>query len=164
MPADVIDALRELRRSLSRAAATAFAGTGVGGRQVAVLRELRRAGHASQAALSRATVTDPAAMMRSLDALERRGWVLRAGCADDRRCKLVSLTPEGRRALAELDRPYEALRGRANRALSGGERERFCAIAAKIAAALDAATVAEAPREERPSLSTRAAPRRTEHR
>ncbi len=149
MSADVIDALRELRRSLSRAAATAFAETGVGGRQIVVLRELRSAGRASQAALSRATMTDPAAMMRALSALERRGWVLRASCADDRRCKLVSLTPDGRRALAELDRPFEALRALANRALSGGERTRFCAIAAKLAAALERAAAAAPAREER---------------
>jgi MarR family transcriptional regulator for hemolysin len=143
--ADVFDALRSLRRALSSAAASAFADTGAGGRQVVVLRELRRTGGVSQAELSRATLTDPAGMMRTLAALERRGWIVRAGCADDRRRKLVSLTPAGRRALAELDRPFEALLARANRALTGSERERFCETAEKLAAALrdDAAPAAK---------------------
>jgi DNA-binding MarR family transcriptional regulator len=134
---DVFEALRNLRRALSRAAASAFADTGAGGRQVVVLRELRRSGSVSQAQLSRATLTEPAGTMRTLAALERRGWIARAGCAEDRRRKLVSLTPAGRRALVELDRPFEALLARANRALTRGERERFCATAAKLAAALD---------------------------
>jgi MarR family transcriptional regulator for hemolysin len=162
MSADVIDALRDLRRSLSRAATSAFAGTGVGGRQVVVLRELRHAGQASQAGLARATATDPASMMRTLDALERRGWVVRAGCADDRRCKLVSLTAAGRRALAELDAPYEALRALANRALSRDERAAFCAAAAKMAAALDAAS-APTP-DDSPQPRRTSAGRRTENR
>jgi DNA-binding MarR family transcriptional regulator len=135
-PADVFEALRSLRRAVSSAAAGAFADTGAGGRQVVVLRELRRSGGVSQADLSRATVTDPAGMMRTLAALERRGWIERAGCAADRRRKLVSLTPAGRRALAELERPFDALLARANRALTGAERERFCETAEKLAAAL----------------------------
>ena len=136
MSTDVIDALRDLRRSLSRAATAAFSATGVGPKQVEILRELRRAGNLSQVELSRATVTEPAALMRALDALQRRGWTRREGCQDDRRRKLVSLTPAGERALAELDGTYEALSSVANRAISPRERAQFCALAAKIAAAL----------------------------
>jgi DNA-binding MarR family transcriptional regulator len=138
---DVLDAFRTLKRSLLRAAATLFAETGVGGSQVALLRELRRLGKACQVELSRATATDPAAMMRAIDALERRGWVVRSSCDEDRRRKLVSLTPEGRRALGELDVPYEALRSLTNGAVSSSERKQFCAISAKLAAALEAAGV-----------------------
>jgi len=162
MAADVIDALRELRRALSRAATSVFAESGVGGRQVVVLRELRRAGRTSQACLARATATGPAAMMRTLDALERRGWVVRASSAADRRCKLVSLTPEGTRALAQLDRPFEALRTLAKQALTAGERDRLCALAAKLSRALDAVAAAPPAARARPSLRTRAASRRTE--
>jgi DNA-binding MarR family transcriptional regulator len=162
VPADVFEALRDLRRSFARAASFAFAETGAGGRQVVVLRELRRAGRTSQAELSRATLTDPAAIMRTIGVLERRGWVQRASCADDRRCKLVSLTPAGGHALAELDRPFEALRALANRALSSGERDRFCAIAEKLAAALEEAGAA-AP-QELCTPAKRRLPRRTERR
>ncbi len=147
MATDILEAFRALRRSLARAAAAVFAETGVGPKQVVVLRELRRAGSASQIDLSRATTTDPAAMMRALDALERRGWVLRSSCEGDRRRKLVSLTAEGRRALGELDVAYDALRSLANAALSSSERRQFCAAAAKLATKLDEAGV-KAPAEE----------------
>lgn len=146
---DVLDALRELRRALSHAAAGAFAGTGVGPRQAVVMRELRHAGSASQADLARATATDPAAMMRAIDVLERRGWVLRSSCEDDRRRKLVSLTADGRRALGAVDEGYDALRAITNDGLSSAERRQFCAIAAKLTARMNEAGAA-APAEEEP--------------
>lgn len=140
MPAaDVVDAYRVLRRSFTRAATAAFAGTGVGPKQFVVLRELRRLGKASQADLARATFTNPAAMMRAIDALEERGWVLRSSCEDDRRRKHVSITPEGRRALRGLDVAYEAMRSLANGALSAGERRQLRDLAAKVAGVLEPA-------------------------
>jgi DNA-binding MarR family transcriptional regulator len=145
---DVLDAFRILRRSLSRAAAGVFGKTGVGARQVVILRELRRTGAASQIELARATASDPAAMMRALDALERRGWVKRSNSATDRRCKLVSLTEEGRAALGELDVAYEALRSLANGALSSSERKQFCAAAAKLTVILEAADIGAPPDDE----------------
>lgn len=147
---DVIDAFRVLKRSLTRAATGAFAGTGVGPRQVVLLRELRRLGKASQVELSRATDTDPAALMRSIDSLEMRGWVQRSSCVDDRRCKLVSLTPEGRRALRGIDVSYEALRAQANGALPDAERRQFCELAVKLAAVLEPAGAAAPEHEDEP--------------
>lgn len=137
MSTDVLEAFRDLKRSLSRAALVAFAETGAGPTQVQLLRELR-AGAVSQADLARATFTEPAALMRAIDALERRGWTRRESCPDDRRRKLVSLTAEGRRAAAALDRAYETLRSGTNRALTRAERAQFCALAAKVAGRLDA--------------------------
>jgi DNA-binding MarR family transcriptional regulator len=157
MSTDLLDTLRALRRSMSRAAASAFAGTGVGPKQVLVLRELRRVGGASQVDLSRATLTDPATIMRAIDGLERRGWVVRSSAEGDRRRNVVSLTDEGRRALAGLDVPYEALRSHANRALSRAERDRFCELAGKVAAVLEAAGADAAAAEAPPVVRERAA-------
>ena len=145
---DVLDALRDLRRALSHAAAGAFAGTGIGPRQAVVMRELRHGGSASQADLPR-DGDHPAAMMRALDVLERRGWVLRSSCEVDRRRKLVSLTAEGRRALAAVDEGYDALRAVTNDGLSSAERRQFCAIAAKLTVRMNEAGAA-APAEEEP--------------
>jgi len=164
VPTDVIDAVRLLRRSLSRAAATAFAGTGVGPKQVLVLRELRRAGKASQVELSRATATDPAAMMRAIGALEQRGWVLRSGDAADRRCKVVSLTPAGRRSLRELDVVYDELRSLANGALPVRERKHFCEMAARMAVVLEAAGPGASAAGEPRALRTPIDAGRTERR
>jgi DNA-binding MarR family transcriptional regulator len=144
MSSDVLDAIFDLRRSLSRGGTAAFSETGVGPRQVLVLRELRRAGSLSQVELSRATVMDPVSLMRALDALERRGWTRRESCPTDRRRKIVSLTPAGERALTGLDNAYEALRALANGALSPRERVQFCTLAARIAVAMQRAD-ADAP-------------------
>jgi DNA-binding MarR family transcriptional regulator len=132
---------------MSRAAAVAFSQSGVGTKQVQILREIRGSKSISQVDLSRATSTDPAGLMRALDALERRGWVQRVGCEDDRRRKLVSLTPDGQRAMALLDANYEVLRKLTNRTLTPTEREQFCRLAAKLAVTLEAAA-ATSPAED----------------
>ena len=136
MSTNILAALTDLRRGLSHAAVVAFSESGVGPKQVLVLRELRRAGKLSQVELSRATATEPVALMRALDALERRGWTRREGCSGDRRRKLVSLTPAGERELDELDVAYEALSRLANGALPPRERAQFCSLAASISSAL----------------------------
>lgn len=146
--ADVLHAYRALRRAMSRAAAAVFAETGVGPKQVQILREIRSDTSVSQVELSRATSTDPAGLMRALDALERRGWVQRVGCADDRRRKLVSLTADGHRAMTLLDAQYDALRKLASRALTPKEREQFCQLSAKLAVTLEAAAATVPPEED----------------
>ena len=145
--ADILDAVRALRRAISRAAAATFSDTGVGPKQVQILREIRNSKGISQVELSRATSTDPAGLMRALDALERRGWVQRAGCEEDRRRKLVSLTADGQRAMTLLDAHYESLRKLTNGALTSAERRQFSALAAKVAITLEAAA-ATSPVEE----------------
>jgi membrane fusion protein (multidrug efflux system) len=162
MSMDVVEAIRALKRAIARAAVGAFKDTGVGPQQFAVLHEVRRAGKASQAELARATFTDPAALMRALDSLERRGWVRRSSAGDDRRRKLVSLTPAGRRALVELDSAFEALRAQADGALSSRERKQFCSLAAKLASHLEAAgqaaPAAQGPRPMTPDIANAPAP------
>jgi DNA-binding MarR family transcriptional regulator len=160
MSTDLIKAITLLRRALSRAATTALATSGVGPRQVAVLRELRANGPVSQVELARSTSTDPAGLMRAIDALEARGWARRTVCDHDRRSKIVSLTPEGLRAVQELDVTYDALRALADGALTPAERRQFTAIAGKLAAAFDAAAVAA--HSPSPSVRPRAGARRTE--
>lgn len=157
MSPDLIKAIGLLRRALRRAAVAALAGSGVGTRQLVVLRELRQAGPLSQVELARSTATDPAGMMRSIDSLEARGWVRRASSATDRRCKLVSLTPLGEQALVRLDVSYDALRALADRALTSAERRQFSALAGRLAAAFDAAegSLSSAPTPTRPRAGSR---------
>jgi len=138
---DILHAVHALRRALSRAAVATFSDTGVGPKQVQILREIRSSRTISQVELSRATSTDPAGIMRALDALERRGWVQRSGCEEDRRRKLVSLTPDGQRAMTLLDAHHDSLRKLTNGALTSAERKDFCSLAAKIAVTLEAAAI-----------------------
>lgn len=162
MPDDVVATIRLLKRAITRAASTAFSASGVGTKQVAVLRELREAGPVSQVELARSTLTDPAAMMRTIDALQRRRWVERTSCEGDRRCKLVSLTPGGEQALRGLDVVFDSLRAAGNAPLTAAERRQFCALAARVTAALEA--VASAPPAPEAPRAPRPARRRTEKR
>jgi MarR family transcriptional regulator for hemolysin len=162
MAPDLLKAISLLRRALSRAATASLAASGIGPRQLMVLRELRQSGPVSQVELARSTQTDPAGLMRAIDALEARGWVRRANSLQDRRSKSVSLTPEGQRAFQELDASYDALRGLADHALTAAERRQFSTLAAKLTAALDASGHgAAAPSQP---VRARAAGRRTENR
>src|SRR5512146_2710236 len=140
--ADILDAVGVVRRALSRAAASAFSGTGVGPKQVQILREIRSAGKIAQVDLSRATSTDPAGLMRVIDALESRGWLRRTSTERDRRRKLVALTPAGLRAMNDLERTYDSLRRLTNGALNDTERRQFCSLAAKVAVTLESAAAA----------------------
>ena len=138
MSSDVLDEFSRLRRALARAYGAAIAGSEVGPLQFSLLRELRRSGPGSQAALARVMVIDPAAMVRLVDALVARGWALRTASEEDRRQKLVSLTAGGRRMLKTLDDPFEAFEARIEGALTATERKAFKAIVQKLVAALEA--------------------------
>lgn len=135
---DVVTGIDLLRRALTRAACAAFSGSGVGPKQVLILHEIHDDEGICQVDLAQATLTDPAGLMRALDALEKRRWIRREPCADDRRRKRISLTPEGRRALADVDRSFEAFRTAANSTLTRAEQRQFCELAAKVATGLEA--------------------------
>lgn len=144
MSSDVLDEFSRLRRALARAYGAAIAGSEVGPLQFSLLRELRRSGPGSQAALARVMVIDPAAMVRLVDALVARGWALRTASEGDRRQKLVSLTAGGRRILKALDAPFEAFEARVEGALTDAERRAFRSIVQKLVAALEAPEPGEA--------------------
>ena len=148
MSSDVLDEFSRLRRALARAYGAAIAGSEVGPLQFSLLRELRRSGPGSQAALARVMVIDPAAMVRLVDALVARGWALRTPSEEDRRQKRVSLTAAGRRVLRSLDQPFEAFEARVEGALTAAERKAFKAIVQKLASALAAQEPAASPTEE----------------
>jgi DNA-binding MarR family transcriptional regulator len=148
----VLDAVIELRRALSRAAATLFSGE-ISTRQAAMLRELRASGPLSQVALARATASDPAFVVRLLDDLEERGLVNRSRSETDRRQMVVSLTADGRHALRPLDAVFGQLEHAAGGALTREERATFVALTRKVTRSLGAvlpgADTAEGPRVQR---------------
>lgn len=153
MSTNVLDAIIELRRAASRAAAATFTGD-VSSRQVVILRELRSSGPLSQVGLARATASDPSFIVRLLDDLEKRGLVSRQRSEADRREMVVALTPQGRKALKPLDSALRSLADAAGSELSAEEREIFIALAAKIgrslmAIATGAATSSESRHEHR---------------
>lgn len=66
------------------------------------LLRTRELGQATVADLARWANTDAGAMTRLLDRLERKGLCARERSRDDRRVVLVSLTPEGEAAVANV--------------------------------------------------------------
>ncbi|MDP1822608.1 MAG: MarR family transcriptional regulator [Archangium sp.] len=135
----VLDAIAQLRRSVARAAATAFPEVG-SGRQAAILRELRSSGPISQVSLARATASDPSFMVRLLDDLEERGLVRRSRSKADRREMAVGLTPKGRKALGPLDAALERLGEATEAGLTARERAVFVTLAGKIGRSLTSAS------------------------
>lgn len=74
-----------------------MASIGLGTGQPKLLSYLAENGSCTPRELADFYELDPAGVSRMLDALERKGFVSFAPHADDRRCKVVSLTSEGKR-------------------------------------------------------------------
>ncbi len=74
-----------------------MASIGLGTGQPKLLSYLAENGSCTPRELADFYELDPAGVSRMLDALERKGFVSFAPHADDRRCKVVSLTSEGER-------------------------------------------------------------------
>ncbi len=123
---------RKLRLALVRAIGGALSDHNVGTAQYVILRELRQGGHDSQASLARKLTQDPAALARSLETLESRGWVERTVSESDRRQKEAQLTPEGEIACDELMAIYDTFAARIDAVLSDEERKMFTKISKKI--------------------------------
>jgi DNA-binding MarR family transcriptional regulator len=99
-----------------------------------LLRRVVQQGAMSQLELARLTAQHPAAVCRSLEAMERHKLVRRVRDARDRRRVLVSATPHGR---ATYDRLHpEVILGvdEALRVLSRAERTKLLALLRKLVA------------------------------
>jgi DNA-binding MarR family transcriptional regulator len=93
-----------LRRAYVKAAghAQACIGTDTHVREAAILAILDERGALSQRVLADLTHLNRTTMVKLVDSLERRGWVLRERNPDDRRSYALRLTNEGKKALARL--------------------------------------------------------------
>jgi DNA-binding MarR family transcriptional regulator len=135
MSTNVLDAIIQLRRAVARVATLTFTGD-ISGRQASILRELGACGPVTQVVLARATASDPSAMVRILDDLEKRELVERRRSEADRREMMVSLTGKGRKALGPLDTAHKRLADATAAALTGDEKRVFVALAEKIRSSL----------------------------
>jgi DNA-binding MarR family transcriptional regulator len=94
-------------------------------REVAVLAILAEQGAMSQRSLSDVTHVNRSLIVKLIDKLEGRGWVVRERNADDRRSYRLRLTPDGMTALADLTADLDHGEAQITRALSAAERERL---------------------------------------
>ena len=87
---------------------------GITPEQYHVLRVLRDAGSDGLAcnAIAEQSVSGDPDVTRLLDRLEKQGWASRTRDSADRRVVLATITGEGRRLLAQLEKPVSALHAR----------------------------------------------------
>lgn len=82
--------------------------------EVNALAHLRAEDPLAVAELQAATGQRPSTLTGVIDRLERRGLVLRAVNARDRRSFVLELTPDGERAAAQVREAFSALESRAD--------------------------------------------------
>ncbi len=103
----------------------------------AVLTLIRHNPGISQTALSRADGRDKSSLTPALNALERRGLILRQRLPTNRRTYALSLTPAGERVLAGLTRHAEAHDRSLDRIVGATEKPRLIRLLRRIAAELN---------------------------
>ncbi len=96
-------ALRKASRRISQLYDMALAPSGLKATQRAILAQIKRSEPTTVGALAEALVMDSGALAHTLKPLERDGFVDVAIDPEDRRNRLISLTPAGRARLAETD-------------------------------------------------------------
>jgi DNA-binding MarR family transcriptional regulator/GNAT superfamily N-acetyltransferase len=103
-----------------------------------VLYEIALAEHQTAADLGKRLGLDRGYLSRILRGFERRGLICRTSSAADRRLGLLSLTPQGRSAFAELDTRSQAQIGAALRNLPEDQQVQLVAAAGTIERVLGA--------------------------
>jgi DNA-binding MarR family transcriptional regulator len=97
----VADEVRQLLGALSRRLRAESAAFALSASETSVLRRLHEHGPSTTAALARAEYVKPQSMGATLAALEGDGLVARTADETDARCRTVTLTDAGRRALMD---------------------------------------------------------------
>jgi MarR family transcriptional regulator, lower aerobic nicotinate degradation pathway regulator len=103
-------------------------------KQFGMLLVLATEGAHSQQHLSEWTRMDRTTMVALVDSLEERGYVRRERNPEDRRAYLVTITPEGRRALRRAEKAMAKAESRVLASLSSGETRQLLELLAKVAA------------------------------
>lgn len=105
-------------------------------------------GPVSQQELGRQLGIDPSSMVARMDALEKLGLVARERSADDRRAYEISLTPEGRKALKQLQAEARKYGKEFFRALTPEEQEQLNMLLLKLATTVDLDAAARADSDQ----------------
>lgn len=122
--------LRRSARILGAVYDEALAETGLTVAQFSLLRMLERAGPCSLTAFGEATGYDRTTLNRTLAPLEKAGFVA-CTCGDDRRARIVGITPAARALIKRCLPLWEAAQGKVETAL-GGERDALFALLDRI--------------------------------
>lgn len=94
-------------------------------RWTALWKLLRLGDNISQKVLADALEIELASLMRTLGQLEEQGLVERHCCTKDKRARIVSLTPEGKDVLKQMEARIIRVRGDLLAGISAGELGEF---------------------------------------
>jgi MarR family transcriptional regulator, lower aerobic nicotinate degradation pathway regulator len=111
----------------------ALAQAGVRRYHYSLLATLEEYGPASQAALGRRTGIDRSDMVATVNDLAERQLLERAPDPEDRRRNIITITPAGRRQLADLDRLLAAAQDEYLAPLSVAERQNLVNLLTRLA-------------------------------
>jgi MarR family 2-MHQ and catechol resistance regulon transcriptional repressor len=106
--------------------------------QFGVLETLHFLGPLSPSALGLKRLSSGANITTVLDNLEKRDLVRREASTDDRRCRRVQLTPEGRRLIVRIFPSHVAVTRELFSALTAEEQETLAALSRKLGLAIAA--------------------------
>ena len=137
--------LKRLGFAVKERSHAAFEGTGLQPQHHAVLSLLDEGARETQGTIADALGYVRSQLVGLLDELEERGFVERRRDPDDRRRHLVSLTPEGKRALGELRTTSKRVEKEFLEPLDADERRQLQSLLAKLACHLDTRS---APRQK----------------
>lgn len=117
-------------------AGEALAAAGAGKDDFVVLAALAELGPASQAALAARTRIYTSDLVSLLNGLAGRGWISRAPDPADKRRNVITITGDGERRLAELDRVLAGVNDQIMAPLSRDERQQLFALLGRVNAHL----------------------------
>lgn len=109
-------------RAMEAQAGRSIAGLGLCQSDFGVMEALLHKGPLPVKALGEKVLLTSGSMTAAIDRLERRGWVARGGDPQDRRSRIVRLTPEGRKTVQALFRTHKRDMEQAASRLSRSER------------------------------------------
>jgi DNA-binding MarR family transcriptional regulator len=127
--------LRRAARAVTQAYDAELRSTGLNPAQFGLLLFLWRFGETSQGKVGKALAIDTTTLTRTLEPLRKSGWI-RARAGDDRRERLWSLTPAGKRKRASAAPRWEAAQTRLRARLGAG---RFQSLLSELAVVAESA-------------------------
>ena len=106
--------------------------------QFSILNALMDTPGADQVTLAARVAFDPATSGSVIGRLEAKGWVRREADQNDRRRKLLWVTPEGAQAVQQMKRAVARAQVRMLEPLNATEREQYMRLLGKLVAGHDA--------------------------
>jgi DNA-binding MarR family transcriptional regulator len=126
-----------VRRLLNRIAVQKFKTIHLGLKQAIILRHIVFEGHQTLKELSYYTLTDPGALSRLIDSLEKKGILSRKNHKNDGRISILEATPKGKEIAHKIDQIYQEIDELLQQGLDEAEKKQFFSHLQKVERFLD---------------------------